>query len=236
MRLLVGIIGVMAFMSVCISCGSGSAEKKSNIHKVVIKEVLQAGEYTYLNVTEGDSTRWLAAPSVEAKIGTTYYYQGGLVMKKFKSKELSRTFDEVVFIENISTEPITEKKSAELSTDSATMSKRAGKPVLVKQEIKLAALKDGITIGDLYKNKTTYSGKTIKVRGIVTKFNEAIMNKNWIHIQDGTNNGDDFDLTATSELTVAVGDTITLEGKITLDKDFGYNYFYKVIMENAVKK
>jgi len=31
-----------------------------------------------------------------------------------------------------------------------------------------------------------------------------------------------------------VGDVVTFEGVITLDKDFGAGYFYKVIMEEAV--
>ena len=63
------------------------------------------------------------------------------------------------------------------------------------------------------------------------------MDKNWIHLQDGTSSDKDFDLTATSpDLKATVGDTLTLEGKIILDKDFGYNYFYKVLMENAMKK
>ena len=53
MRLLLSAIGIVAIMALCVSCG-GSKGKKSNIHKVEIKEVLQAGEYTYLNVTEGN--------------------------------------------------------------------------------------------------------------------------------------------------------------------------------------
>jgi hypothetical protein len=238
MKLFSRIIGIIAIVSVLVSVGCGSSkEKKSNIHKVVVKEVLQAGEYTYLNVTEDDSTRWVAAPAVEAVVGKTYYYQGGLVMKNFKSVTLKRTFSQVIFIDNISTEPISEAKSNALTTDSATLSKSTGKPVIVKKDVKVEAVKGGITIAELYKNKASYSGKTVKVRGVLTKINEGIMNKNWFHLQDGTEFGGDFDLTATSaDLTAVVGDTLTLEGKIALDKDFGYSYFYKVIMEEAVKK
>ena len=59
------------------------------------------------------------------------------------------------------------------------------------------------------------------------------MNKNWIHIQDGTDNSGKFDLTVTTDIEVKVGDTITLEGAIALDKDFGFGYKYEVIMEDA---
>ncbi len=59
------------------------------------------------------------------------------------------------------------------------------------------------------------------------------MGKNWIHVQDGSSHDDNFDLTVTTDATATVGDTITVSGNITLDKDFGYGYFYPVLMENA---
>ena len=40
-----------------------------------------------------------------------------------------------------------------------------------------------IKISDLLANKKTYSGKVLKVKGQVTKFNPGIMGKNWIHIR-----------------------------------------------------
>ena len=30
-----------------------------------------------------------------------------------------------------------------------------------------------------------------------------------------------------------VGDVVTVEGKVTLDKDFGHGYFYEIIIEEA---
>ena len=68
---------------------------------------------------------------------------------------------------------------------------------------------------------------------MVTKFNAEIMERNWIHLQDGTEHKGNFDLTVTSDNRVNVGDTICIEGKIALDKDFGYGYFYEIIMEEA---
>jgi len=59
------------------------------------------------------------------------------------------------------------------------------------------------------------------------------MGKNWIHIQDGTEGEGVYDLTITSLQNVSVGDTVTFEGKIALDKDFGYGYFYNVLMEEG---
>ena len=42
-----------------------------------------------------------------------------------------------------------------------------------------------------------------------------------------------FDLTITTNNMVSVGDTLTFEGKIALDKDLGYGYFYSVLMEEG---
>jgi hypothetical protein len=59
-----------------------------------------------------------------------------------------------------------------------------------------------------------------------------IMNRNWIHIQDGT--GDQLDLTVTTTENIALGSVVTLKGTIALDKDFGAGYRYDIIMEGAV--
>jgi len=54
-----------------------------------------------------------------------------------------------------------------------------------------------------------------------------------VHIQDGTKEGDHFDLTVTTQVYVNAGDIVTFEGVVALDKDFGAGYFYDVIMEEA---
>ncbi len=91
----------------------------------------------------------------------------------------------------------------------------------------------GITIAELLANKDKYANKVVKIRGEVKKYNSKIMGKNWIHIQDGTGNPGENDLTITSAMEVKVGDIVIMEGKIILDKDFGSGYFYKIIMEEG---
>ena len=59
------------------------------------------------------------------------------------------------------------------------------------------------------------------------------MNKNWIHLQDGTEFDGQFDLTLTTDQQFEVGSVVTMEGKIALDKDFGYGYSYKVLLEDS---
>ena len=103
----------------------------------------------------------------------------------------------------------------------------------VKADISIAPCEGCVTISKLLADKKSFSGKTIKITGQVTKFLPQIMGKNWVHIQDGTEFEGGFDLTITTDQQVNVGDKMTFEGKITLDKDFGYGYFYAVLMEEG---
>lgn len=111
--------------------------------------------------------------------------------------------------------------------------KSSGPVTTEKIYVKVDACEGCIKISDLIANKKEYSGKVIKVKGQVTKFNSGIMGRNWVHIQDGSESQGAYDLTVTTDIQVSVGQTITFEGKITLDKDFGYGYFYAILMEEG---
>ena len=90
-----------------------------------------------------------------------------------------------------------------------------------------------LTVAEIFANRDKYSNKEVEITGIVVKINKNVMGKNWIHIQDGTSDNGNFDLTITSQDVAEVNDKVTFKGKIILDKDFGAGYFYEVIMEDA---
>jgi hypothetical protein len=198
-----------------------SQQINQNQHKATVQEVIQVTDYTYLRVTEDEKEYWIAAPKAEFKVGEVILYEKSMEMKNFTSKELDKTFDSILFIDN-----------ASVKLGEGVMNQPV-KPVLSREEISVEPASGGITIAQLYNNPTKYSGKVVRIKGKVTKINSGIMKRNWIHIQDGTSSGDNFDLTITSNDKTAVGDEITFEGKISLDKDFGYGYTYKVLMEDA---
>ena len=219
-------LSIIVAISFIITCQSKKDLENlaPGVHKVICQEVIQTSAYTYLGVMEEDKETWLAIPSTDAKEGNTYYYQrsNAAEMIDFKSKELNRTFPKVLFLEGVSSEPI------------ITQTKLPHpKPTLEQKEVTFEPIKDGITISELFKNKKNYAGKTVKVKGEVTKFSQGIMNKNWIHLQDGTKDNDDYDLIITSNVGTKVGDVITIKGKVFLDKDFGHGYFYKLIIEEG---
>ena len=90
-----------------------------------------------------------------------------------------------------------------------------------------------VSIAELYANPSDFEGKRIQVKGEVAKFNAQIMERNWIHLQDGTEFDGKYDLTATSQQGLAVGEVVTLEGILALNRDFGYGYSYELLLEEA---
>ena len=110
---------------------------------------------------------------------------------------------------------------------------RSKQPAVAKEELKVTPAAGGITIAEIYAKKDSYAGKSVKIKGEVVKFNAEIMGKNWLHIQDGTKNNADFDLTITTSDVVKVGDIVTFEGVVAVNKDFGAGYSYDVIVEEG---
>ena len=101
---------------------------------------------------------------------------------------------------------------------------------------KIVKPKDGKTVQEVYQEKAKLKGKRVTLRGKVVKYNEAIMGKNWLHLRDGTGKDPTDDLTVTTQAKAKVGDTVLVEGTVTLDKDFGAGYKYDVIIEDAKVK
>ncbi|MFH1121046.1 MAG: DNA-binding protein [Bacteroidota bacterium] len=193
-------------------------------HAVSVIEVIQTSNYTYLQVFENDSKFWIAITRSEAKAGDVLYFTNAMEMKDFKSKELNRVFPSILFVNDPGTTPPSEKKMAQ-SPGKITAQRLT--------EISVEPVKGGITISDLYNKKAGYAEKTVKIRGVVVKYNKNIMGKNWAHIQDGTESGGKYDLTVTTMDALEEGNVVTFEGIIQLDKDFGAGYAYDVIMEDA---
>lgn len=101
---------------------------------------------------------------------------------------------------------------------------------------KIVKPKDGKTVQEVYQEKDKLKGKRVTLRGKVVKYNQAIMGKNWLHLRDGTGKDPTDDLTVTTQAKAKVGDTVLVEGTVTLDKDFGAGYKYDVIIEDAKVK
>jgi hypothetical protein len=69
--------------------------------KAKVLSTIDAGEYTYLEVTQNKNTLWLAATTVAAKKGDVIRFDDGMVMTNFRSKKLNRTFPAVTFVNRV---------------------------------------------------------------------------------------------------------------------------------------
>jgi rRNA processing protein Gar1 len=200
-----------------------------NMRTGVVQEVLQATSYTYLKVKEGDRDVWIAVAKRDTEVGETVYFSVSLEKKDFESKDLKRKFESIYFVDRVTSG---ESRGAGAAPGSVEAPHRM-KPVLKKRDISIDPAEGGITIGELLADADSYTGKTVRIKGQVTKVNRAILGKNWVHLQDGTDASGKFDLTITTQEQVNVGDVVTFEGTIALNKDFGAGYAYEVIMEEA---
>ena len=207
-----------------------AANINPNAHSGVVEEVLQVSQYTYLRIKEGGQELWIAGNRIDVQTGATVYYEGAMEMKNFESKTLNRKFDSLLFVQTLSTQPIGMPVSPQ---GSGNMTATPQKPTIEKVDVSVAPAKGGVTISKLYANPSSFDGKTVLVTGKVTKVNNGIMKKNWVHIQDGTSSGSDYDLTITTNDIVQVGDVVTFQGKVGLNRDFGYGYSYKLMLEEA---
>ncbi len=101
--------------------------------------------------------------------------------------------------------------------------------------VEKAAGPGAYTVGELFAKGAALNGKKVTVRGKVVKMSAGIMDRNWIHLRDGS--GDPaqrtHDLVVTSQDAPAVGDVVTATGTLAKDKDFGSGYRYAVILEQA---
>lgn len=233
MKFFVLIISVLMFASCVKNKNFQNAEssKTATGNVFEVKEVVQTSNYSYLKVFEKGSEKWVAVTRQEINAGDVYYYEGSLQMNNFHSKELDRNFETIFFLNQISKTPF---ESASANVMDGGMPPHSGK-VNVEQNstVKLEKSADEITVAQIFAKRADFAGKEIEIRGKVVKVNEEVMGKNWIHIQDGTNDNGNFDLTITSLDIAEVNDEIVVKGKITLNKDFGYGYSYEVIMEDA---
>jgi hypothetical protein len=176
-------------------------------------------------VKDDDGLFWVAVTKREIAVGDTVFFSDALEMKNFTSKDLQRTFETIYFT-----------GSPPAAADKPAGTSPHAKAAAEKLEISIEPADGGISIAELFANRESYANKTVRIRGQVTKVNRAIMGKNWVHLQDGTGDSENYDLTITTVEDAAPGEVVTFAGTIVLNKDFGSGYAYEVLMEEAAKR
>ncbi len=214
-----------------------------------ILERLDAPPYSYLKLQTAQGEAWAAVPKTDAATGTDVTIQGAMPMQGFESKTLNRKFD-VVYFGTLAGPggqaapaampgmgggaPGGDMQGPPPNMAAQHAAAAAGPADVGDVKVAKASGADARTVAEIYAQKAALKEKPVTLRGKVVKFNEGIMNRNWIHLRDGTGAaGKDNDITVTTGDRAAVGDVIVVKGIVRLDKDFGAGYAYPVIVEDA---
>lgn len=218
---------LLALMVTFTACENKKAEANENLpagtHKIEVADFIQTPNYTYIKGSENGNEYWIAVTRMQPEKGETLYFSKSMEMKNFKSETLNRTFESVLFVQDISQTPPSPK----------TPINHPQVFTQTKKDVKIEPLKDGKTVAQIYDERNELNGEVIKIRGKVVKFNPEIMGRNWIHIQDGTGSNNNFDLMVTSADSVKTGDIVVVEGTVEINQNFGAGYSYPVLLSNA---
>ena len=219
-----------------------------------VLESMKSGGYSYINLQKKSGGKvWIAVPETKITVGDQMSFKEGLVMTNFQSKTLKRSFDSIIFSNGIIAQPKAEvvktppKDLSVPSISTGTDFKNKQKVVIgsqpavaSKEKVSVTRAKgpNAYTVAEVYRDSARLNKKKVVVRGKVVKASSGIMKKTWIHIQDGTGSQakGTHNLVFTTKGTANVGDVITVSGTVAKDRDFGYGYSYKVILEDAVIK
>ncbi len=226
------LIGTMLLTLMLISCeksNSKEAKLPEGTHKITVVESMNASGYTYILASENGKEFWIAVRQMPVEAGDVLYFTEAMEMKNFKSKSLNKTFDRILFVNNVSKTPDVAGRAKKDVLSSAHTQIKSN----AKTDVKVEPLQGGVTVKEIYEKLNELKGKKIKIRGVVTRYNPNIMGKNWIHIQDGTMFNNHADITVTTQDETKEGETIVVEGTLEADKDFGAGYRYDAIIENA---
>ncbi|HEY5915594.1 MAG TPA: nucleotide-binding protein [Verrucomicrobiae bacterium] len=201
-----------------------------------VAETMDAGEYTYVRVDTGKTNLWAVAPKFAVKVGDTAAVAAAMPMANYHSKSLNRDFEVVYFADHIAVHgaPPMAGTMPGLPKDHPPIAMPGS--AAARPKVDLSGIKKpegGKTVAEIYGEKSALSGKEVKVRGKVVKFNGGILGKNWLHLRDGTGSEGSNDLLVTSKSEAKVGDTVLATGVLVLNKDFGANYKYSVMIEDA---
>ncbi len=188
----------------------------ATIHSAKVLQTMNSGGYTYMKVQDKNQKYWVAMTQRDVKTGDTIRYLEQGWMPNFHSKTLNRTFDKILFAADV-----TAKKAPKKQT----------KPDIMHSKYQEKGTQN---IAELFKERAKYANTKVTVKGKVTKVSEAIMKLNWVHIEDGSRyKGMDDLVFTTTQNPPKVGDIVYAKGVAVKDKDFGYGYFYPLIIQEA---
>ncbi len=187
-----------------------------------VEEVLHSGGYTYVRVRKGTEEVWVAGPGKPPEKGERLAFLQGVPLENFHSKSLGRTFRKIYFVSRF-------RRASQVG-------KAPGKEANTEKKVRETRNPPGeiFTVAALRKDKAALEGRTVRVRGEVSKVNAGIMGRNWVHLVDPGAPAGAADLVFTTKDRVLEGRIVLVRGVVRLNKDFGYGYKYDLLIEEGV--
>lgn len=196
----------------------------------VVVETMAGGGYTYVRVETSDGELWAAGPKVEIEVGDRVVMPDGMAMKNFTSDTLGRTFESILFVQSLQVAGgLRPKDPMDPAARQADLREAASK--ISFDGIEKAD--GGLTVAEVLAGGGDLVGKQITLRGKVVKVNRQIMERNWLHVQDGTGTETENDLTVTTQDDANAGDTILLVGTVARNSATFHGGPDKVVIEGA---
>jgi len=206
----------------------------SDVHRVLVEEVLPTDQYNFLRVREGNDEYWIATMIKGIEAGKSYYYKNGVLKTDYENKEYQRVFKRMYLVSNI-VEAGHGSKMPDSGSESKMQKSRQetgpSGPHGIPRKYGRIEVEGSLSIAELTAHPEKYEGKRIQISGECVKINPNIMGRNWIHLKDGSR--DDYDLVVTSQDLCPEGEVATFEGTVSLNKDFGAGYRYELIVEDG---
>ena len=199
-----------------------------------VLEAINAGSYTYLRLKTKDGEVWAATMLSSFAKGAKVQLHDPMLMTNFESKAMGRTFQEIVFASAVSTETGGLSNPAQQmgAVHKGAAASAANVPVV---KVPKATGPNARTVAEVYAQRAKLKDKPVAVQGTVVKFSADIMDRNWIHLRDGSGSAADKsnDLMVTTRQLAKVGDVVVVSGVVKTDVNYGSGYAYPVVIEGA---
>lgn len=229
-----------------------TAAVESELDSVIEGEVLElinVPNYSYLRLgakgATGTEGTWAAVSTASVKVGDQARVSGATKMPGFTSTTLKRTFAVIYFGSLDAGGGATGLLPPDGHGAAGAPDPHAGgadphqgmsgKAAIEVKKVDRASGPNGKTVAEVLGQRITLAGKTIRVQATVVKATTGILGSTYLHVRDGSGDASagTHDLTVTTAATPAVGQVITIEGVVVLDREIGAGYSFPTLIENA---
>lgn len=221
--------------SILLLLGVAGTIMAGDIRSGIVVSAAGADNYTYIEVDEQGQIVWLAANHLEVAAGDRIEFAGGVPMTDFHSKEMDRTFENLLMVTRVRVANDAQESDSEAMPDDdlhrglMPQSPAAAEPAtgeVVRREGEIA-------IADLFAKRTDLAGQTVAVRGRVVKVSPNILGRTWLTLSDGTGDAPDNVLRVITSDTATIGQVLSVRGTVKTDVDLGSGYRYKLLIDEA---